>query len=70
MATRLVLSLVADRNFAAKAIGITRVGQGAGDAFEFYEQACSGLMSVEVPSTLGRTMSFHGYVSTFAAIPA
>jgi hypothetical protein len=47
---------------------ITRVGQGAGDAYEFYE-SIRGLMSVELPSTLGRNMSFHGYVSTFAAIP-
>jgi len=62
------LELVVDSNFAAKTMVITRVGQGAGDAFEFYEQQ-RGLLSVEVPSTLGRTMSFHGYVSTFAAIP-
>jgi len=62
------LELIVDSNFAAKTIVITRVGQGAGDAFEFYE-AIRGLMSVEVPATLGRTMSFHGYVSTFAAIP-
>lgn len=62
------LELVVDSNFATKTMVITRVGQGAGDAYEFYEQQ-RGLMSVEVPSTLGRTMSFHGYVSTFAAIP-
>ena len=61
------LELIVDSNFAAKTMIITRVGQGAGDAFEFYEQQ-RGLLSVEVPSTLGRTMSFHGYVSTFAAI--
>ena len=61
------LNLVVDSNFAAKTMIITRVGQGTGDAFEFYE-AIRGLMSVEVPATLGRTMSFHGYVSTFAAI--
>ncbi len=61
------LQLVVDSNFAAKTMIITRVGQGSGDAFEFYE-AIRGLMSVEVPATLGRTMSFHGYVSTFAAI--
>jgi len=62
------LQLIVDSNFAAKTIVVTRVGQGAGDAFEFYE-SIRGLMSVEVPSVLGRTMSFHGYVSTFAAIP-
>jgi hypothetical protein len=62
------LQLVVDSNFAAKTMIITRVGQGAGDAYEFYE-SIRGLMSVELPSTLGRNMSFHGYVSTFAAIP-
>jgi HK97 family phage prohead protease len=61
------LQLVVDSNFAAKTMIITRVGTGAGDAFEFYEQL-RGLMSVEVPSTLGRTFSYYGYVSTFAAI--
>jgi HK97 family phage prohead protease len=61
------LQLVVDSNFAAKTMIITRVGQGAGDAYEFYE-SIRGLMSVEQPSVLGRNMSFHGYVSTFAAI--
>ena len=61
------LQLVVDSNFAAKTMVITRVGQGQGDAFEFYE-SIRGLMSVEQPSVLGRNMSFHGYVSTFAAI--
>jgi HK97 family phage prohead protease len=62
------LQLVVDSNFAAKTMVITRVGQGQGDAYEFYE-SIRGLMSVEQPSVLGRNMSFHGYVSTFAAIP-
>ena len=61
------LELVVDSNFAAKTMIITRVGTGQGDAYEFYEQI-KGLMSVEIPSTLGRTFSYHGYVSTFAAI--
>jgi len=61
------LQLIVDSNFAAKTMVITRVGQGQGDAFEFYE-SIRGLMSVEQPSVLGRQMSFHGYVSTFAAI--
>jgi HK97 family phage prohead protease len=61
------LELVVDSNFAAKTMIITRVGQGQGDAFEFYE-SIRGLMSVEQPSVLGRQFSFHGYVSTFAAI--
>jgi len=62
------LQLVVDSNFAAKTMVITRIGQGAGDAYEAYE-SIRGLMSVEQPSVLGRNMSFHGYVSTFAAIP-
>jgi len=62
------LQLVVDSNFAAKTMIITRVGQGQGDAYEYYE-SIQGLMSVEVPSVLGRQMSFHGYASTFAAIP-
>jgi hypothetical protein len=62
------LQLVVDSNFAAKTMIITRIGQGAGDAYEAYE-SIRGLMSVEQPAVLGRLMSFHGYVSTFAAIP-
>jgi HK97 family phage prohead protease len=61
------LQLVVDSNFAAKTMIITRVGQGQGDAYEFYE-SIQGLLSVDTPATLGKTMSFHGYVSTFAAI--
>ena len=61
------LQLVVDSNFAAKTMIITRVGQGTGDAFEFYE-SIRGLLSVDQPAVLGRLMSFHGYVSTFAAI--
>lgn len=62
------LQLVVDSNFAAKTMIITRVGQGAGDAFEYYE-AIQGLMSVEQPQVLGRLFSYHLYASTFAAIP-
>ena len=61
------LQLVVDSNFATKTMIITRVGQGQGDAYEFYE-SIRGLMSVDQPSVLGRQFSFHGYVSTFAAI--
>ena len=61
------LQLVVDSNFAAKTMVITRCGQGTGDAFEFYE-SIRGLLSVDQPAVLGRLMSFHGYVSTFAAI--
>jgi len=62
------LQLVVDSNFSAKTMVITRVGQGTGDAYEFYE-SIRGLLSVDQPAVLGRLMSFHGYVSTFAAIP-
>lgn len=65
--TPLGLQLVVDSNFAAKTMVITRVGTGVGDAYEFYEQQ-RGVMSIEKPDVLGRTMSYHGYVSTFAAI--
>jgi len=57
------LEIVVDSNFAAKTMIITNSQK----AFEFYESV-RGLTSVEVPSTLGRTFSFHGYVSTFAAV--
>ncbi len=62
------LQLVVDSNFAAKTMIITRVGQGSGDSFEFFE-SIRGLQSLEAPAVLGRVMSFHGFVSTFAAIP-
>jgi HK97 family phage prohead protease len=55
------LNLVADRNFASNTMVVAR-----GTAIEFYEQV-RGLMSVEQPSTLGRTFSYYGYVSTFIA---
>ena len=55
------LNLVADRNFASNTMVVAR-----GTAIEFYEQI-RGILSVEVPSTLGRTFSYYGYVSTFIA---
>jgi hypothetical protein len=55
------LNLVADRNFAANTMVVARA-----QAIEFYEQI-RGLMSVELPSTLGRNFSYAGYVSTFIA---
>jgi hypothetical protein len=36
------------------------------NAVEFYEQI-RGMMSREVPSTLGREFSYYGYVATFIA---
>jgi HK97 family phage prohead protease len=62
------LELVVDSNFAAKTMVITRLNTGNGDAFEYYESQ-RGIMSVEVPSKLGREFSYHLYASTFAAIP-
>jgi len=58
------LEIVVDSNFAAKTMIITNSQK----AFEFYEQI-GGLMSREEVSTLGRVFSFHGFVSTFAAVP-
>jgi hypothetical protein len=55
------LTLVADNNFAANTMVVARA-----QAIEFYEQV-RGLMSVELPSTLGRNFSYAGYVSTFIA---
>ncbi|MGL4268112.1 MAG: hypothetical protein ACRCR7_13425, partial [Weissella cibaria] len=55
------LNLVADNNFAAGTMIVAR-----GSACEFYEQV-RGLMSVELPSTLGRNFSYAGYVATFIA---
>jgi HK97 family phage prohead protease len=55
------LNLVVDRAFSENTMVVAR-----GTAIEFYEQV-RGIMSVEVPSTLGRTFSYYGYVSTFIA---
>jgi HK97 family phage prohead protease len=55
------LNLVVDRNFANNTMVVAK-----GSAIEFYEQI-RGLMSVEAPSTLGRTFSYYGYVATFIA---
>ena len=62
------LELIVSNKLAAKTMIITKVGTGFGDAFEFYETQ-RGLMSVDVPSTLGRQFSYYGYVANFAAIP-
>ncbi|MGA0081969.1 MAG: hypothetical protein ACO3IT_09425, partial [Ilumatobacteraceae bacterium] len=55
------LNLVVDKNFASGTMILAM-----GRAVEFYEQV-RGLMSVEVPSSLGREFSYYGYVSTFVA---
>lgn len=56
------LELVVDANFAAATMVICNK-----NAFEIYEQP-RGILSVEVPSTLGRTFSYYGYFATFAAV--
>jgi len=59
------LTLVVDKNMAAN----TRVvGHFAGPAagFEFYEQQ-KGAISVDVPSTLGRTIAWRGYAAAYMA---
>ena len=55
------LNLVADRNFATDTLVVAR-----GKAIEFYESV-QGIRTVDVPSTLGKTYSYYGYVSTFIA---
>ena len=52
------LRVVVDRNFAADTV---IVGDSSG--FEIFEQQ-KGALSLESPSTLSRTLSFHGYFST------
>jgi HK97 family phage prohead protease len=65
------LSLVVDKNMAGSTSsgGLNGVvGHAAGSAagFEFYEQQ-KGAISVDVPSTLGRTIAFRGYAAVFMA---
>ena len=55
------LQIVVDKNFAAKTMVIMNQ-----NAFEIYRQD-RGLLSVESPTTLARTMSIFGYAATFAA---
>jgi HK97 family phage prohead protease len=55
------LEIVVDNKFAAKTMVIMNK-----NAFEVYRQD-RGMLSVEVPSTLGRQMSVFGYAATFAA---
>jgi HK97 family phage prohead protease len=57
------LVLVVDKNAPGSFIGHA-AGPAAG--FEFYEQQ-KGAISVEVPSTLGRTIAYRGYAASFMA---
>jgi hypothetical protein len=52
------LSVVVDRNFAAETV---IVGDASG--YEIFEQQ-KGAISIDVPSTLSRTIAFRGYLAT------
>jgi HK97 family phage prohead protease len=57
------LVLVVDKNAPGSFMGHAA---GAAAGFEFYEQM-KGAISVDVPSTLGRTIAFRGYAAGFMA---
>ena len=57
------LRLVADKNFAAKTCILAVANPRSKAGFEVYEDQ-RGLISVEVPSTLGRTLAIRGYFAT------
>jgi hypothetical protein len=52
------LRVCVDRNFATDTVIV-----GAADGFEIFEQQ-KGALSIEAPSTLSRTLSWHGYFAT------
>jgi hypothetical protein len=60
-ANPLGLQIIVDKNFAAKTMVIFNA-----NAYEIY-RADRGLLSVENPSTVSRTMSMFGYAAVFAA---
>ena len=57
------LRVVVDRNFAADTVIV-----GNADGFEIFEQQ-KGALSLEAPSTLSRTLSWHGYFATLMIDP-
>ena len=59
------LTLVVDKNLPAGACFVGHLA-GAAAGFEFYEQQ-KGAISVDVPSTLGRTIAYRGYAAAFMA---
>jgi len=65
------LVLVVDKNMAGGTgsgalQGVVGHAAGAAAGFEFYEQQ-KGAISIDVPSTLGRTIAFRGYAAAFMA---
>jgi phage head maturation protease len=65
------LVLVVDKNMAGgtgsgNLQGVVGHAAGAAAGFEFYEQQ-KGAISIDVPSTLGRTIAFRGYAAAFMA---
>jgi hypothetical protein len=52
------LQVVVDRNFAADTLII-----GDASGFEIFEQQ-KGALSIDVPSTMSRTIAFRGYLAT------
>lgn len=60
-ANPLGLQIIVDKNFAAKTMVIFNA-----NAYEIYRQD-QGLLSVENPTTVSRTMSMYGYAAVFAA---
>lgn len=57
------LTVVVDRNFAADTVII-----GDPSGFEIFEQQ-KGAISVDVPSTLSRTIAWRGYFATLMIDP-
>ena len=55
------LQIIVDKNFAAKTMVIFNA-----NAYEIYRQD-EGMLSVENPTTVSRTMSMYGYAAVFAA---
>jgi hypothetical protein len=60
-ANPLGLQIIVDKNFAAKTMVIFNA-----NAYEIYRQD-QGMLSVENPTTVSRTMSMYGYAAVFAA---
>ena len=58
------LSVVVDRNFAANTL---IVGDASG--YEIFEQQ-KGALSIDVPSTMSRTIAFRGYLATLMIDPS